>query len=497
VDCKQRDIMVKIKIGRKKVSEIKDKVLAVGIFEGKQVPKELAQFTKGITKKQFEGKLGQTYAATTLGKAGFDRLLLIGLGKAKEFNLDFARRMAGTAVRYAESNKAGSLCISVLEEKTCLPVDIIQASTEGAILAGYKFTQFKTKKEDIFDVGDVYLVLGSHCPGAQEAVQRGTILAEAQNFVRDLNELPANIATPTHIADNAKKLAKQNKIKIKIIEKAEMKKLGMGGILAVNRGSDEPPKLVVLEYNSGKKLPLYSIVGKGITFDSGGISLKPSKGMEEMKYDKTGALVVLGIMKAVSELKLPIRLLGLMPLTENMPSGSAQKPGDIIKAYNGKTIEVINTDAEGRLILADALAYAAKQKPKAIIDLATLTGAVIVCLGRAGAGLMSNDDKLAKTIQDSGLKTYERVWRLPLWQDYTELMKSDFADLKNVSGVGEAGTITAAAFLKEFVGETKWAHLDIAGVDLVNRPHPYFSKGATGTGVRLVTEALKNLSSRK
>jgi leucyl aminopeptidase len=489
--------MVKIKIGKKKISDVKDNVLAVGVFEGKKVPKELSQFTKGITKKQFVGKLGQTYTATTLGKAGFDRLLLIGLGKAKEFNLDFARRMSGTAVRYAESNKSASLCISVLEEKTCLPVDIIQALTEGAILAGYKFTQFKTKKEDIFNVGDVFLVLGSACPGADEAVKRGTILANAQNFVRDINELPANFATPTHIAKEATKLAKNNKLKIKVIEKSGMKKLGMGGILGVNRGSDEPPKLVILEYNTGKKLPQYSIVGKGITFDSGGISLKPSRGMEEMKYDKTGAMVVLGIMKAVSELKLPIRLTGFMPLTENMPSGGAQKPGDIIKAYNGKTIEVINTDAEGRLILADALAYAAKQKPEAIIDLATLTGAVIVCLGRAGAGLMSNDDKLAKTLEDAGLKTYERIWRLPLWSDYSELMKSDFADLKNVSGVGEAGTITAAAFLKEFVGETKWAHIDIAGVDLVNRPHPYFSKGATGTGVRLVTEALKNLSKKK
>jgi leucyl aminopeptidase len=489
--------MVKIKIGKKKITEVKDKVLAVGVFEGKTVPKELSQFTKGITKKQFEGKLGQTYAATTLGKAGFDRLLLIGLGKPKEFNLDFARRMAGTAVRYAESNKSNSLCIAVLEERTCLPVDVIQALTEGAILAGYKFTQFKTKKEDIFDVGDVYLVLGSECPGAKEAVERGTILANAQNFVRDINELPANFATPTHVAKEAAKLAKTNKLKIKVIEKSEMKKLGMGGILAVNRGSDEPPKLVILEYNAGKKLPLYSVVGKGITFDSGGISLKPSKGMEEMKYDKTGAMVVFGIMKAVSELKLPIRLLGLMPLTENMPSGSATKPGDIIKAYNGKTIEVINTDAEGRLILADALSYAAKQKPQAIIDLATLTGAVIVSLGRAGAGMMTNDDKLAKTIEQAGKDTYERVWQLPLWSDYTELMKSDFADLKNVSGVGEAGTITAAAFLQEFVGETKWAHLDIAGVDHVSRPHPYFSKGATGTGVRLVTEALKRLSRKK
>lgn len=489
--------MVKVEIGKKEISAVKDKVLAVGVFEGMKIPRDFALFTKGITKKQFEGKLGQTYAATTLGKAGFDRLLLIGMGKEKEFDLDFARRMAGTAVRYAEANKSTSLSISVFEKKKCPPTDIIQALTEGSILSGYKFTQFKTKKEEIFYVESVTLVLGSDCPGAEDAVKAGTILAESQNLVRELNERPANIATPSFIANEAKKLAKKNRISLKVIEKAEMKKLGMDAILAVNKGSTEPPKLVILEYNKGKKLPFYAIVGKGITFDSGGISLKPSKGMEEMKYDKTGAMVVLGVMKAVSELKLPVHVMGFMPLTENMPSGSAQKPGDIIKAYNGKTIEVINTDAEGRLILADALAYAAKQKPKAIIDLATLTGAVIVCLGRAGAGLLSNDEKLAKTIEDAGLKTFERVWQLPLWPDYTELMKSDFADLKNVSGVGEAGTITAAAFLKEFIGESRWAHIDIAGVEMVNRPHPYLSKGATGTGVRLVTEALKNLSKNK
>lgn len=486
--------MVKVKIGKSKISDIRDNVLAIGVFEGKPMPEELSHLTKGITKKRFEGKLGQTYGATTLGSAGFERLLLLGLGKEDEFKLDYARRMSATAIRYAEANKCSTLGISVPELKACPQNDLIQAMAEGAILAAYKFTRFKTDKEDLFDVSWASLFIATETPGAKEALERGIILANAQNFVRDINELPANLATPSHVAAEAARLAKANKLRIKAIEKAQMKKLGMGGILAVNQGSAEPPKLVVLEYNAGKKLPLYSIVGKGITFDSGGISLKPSKGMEEMKYDKTGAMVVLGVMKAVSELKLPIRLQGYMPLTENMPSGSAQRPGDIIKAYNGKTIEVINTDAEGRLILADALSYAAEQKPKAIIDLATLTGAVIVCLGRAGAGLLSNDDDLARAIEQAGEDTYERVWRLPLWDDYSELMKSNFADLKNVSGLGEAGTITAAAFLKEFVGDAKWAHIDIAGVDLVNRPHPYFSNGATGIGVRLVTEALKNLA---
>jgi leucyl aminopeptidase len=369
--------------------------------------------------------------------------------------------------------------------------DVAQAIAEGAVLSGYKFTEFKTKKDDFFDVERVTVISGQDF---SDAIKRGVLLATAQNYVRKLDENPANIMTPEKVAEAAKALAKEKKFSVKILEKKELLKLGMNAFLGVNAGSAQPPKLVVLEYNAGKKLPFYSIVGKGITFDSGGISLKPSKGMEEMKYDKTGALVVLGVFKAVAELGLPIRLLGLMPLTENMPSGASQKPGDIVKAYNGKTIEVLNTDAEGRLILADALAYAAQQKPDAIIDLATLTGAILVSLGRAGAGLFSNDDALSNAIEKAGSKTHERVWRFPLWPDYIELMKSDIADLKNISGEGEAGSITAAVFLKEFIGECKWAHLDIAGVDMINRPHPYLGKGASGIGVRLVVETLKNLS---
>ncbi|NYZ73690.1 leucyl aminopeptidase, partial [Candidatus Micrarchaeota archaeon] len=240
-----------------------------------------------------------------------------------------------------------------------------------------------------------------------------------------------------------------------------------------------------------------AIVGKGVTFDSGGISIKPALNMHEMKYDKTGAVNVLGVFKAVAELKLPIRLVGVMPLVENLPSGSAQKPGDIVTAYNGKTIEVLNTDAEGRMILADALSYAAEDKPDCIIDMATLTGAIAICLGKHAIGLLSNDDALAKALIEAGEETHERVWKLPLWAEYGEMIKSDFADIKNISETGEASSITAAAFLKEFVGETKWAHLDIAAVDLVKTPHPYMDKGASGIGVRLVIETLSRLAKKK
>ncbi len=256
--------------------------------------------------------------------------------------------------------------------------------------------------------------------------------------------------------------------------------------------------MVVMEYNKMKKdLPLYCIIGKGISFDSGGISIKPSKGMHEMKYDKSGAIITLGVMKAVAELKLPIRVMGIMPITENMPSGSAQKPGDIIKAYNGKTIEVLNTDAEGRLILADALAFGAEKKPKAMIDLATLTGAITVCLGPLAAGLFSNDDELSKKITEAGEETHERVWRMPTWKEYSEFIKSDFADIKNTgSDIGEASSITASKFLEEFVGETKWAHLDIAGVDMIRGSHPYMEKGASGIGLRLIVATLEKMGKK-
>jgi leucyl aminopeptidase len=299
------------------------------------------------------------------------------------------------------------------------------------------------------------------------------------------------------VAAWAKRLAKEEGLAIEIFDRAKMRKMGMDALLAVADGSVNAPMLVRLDYNKGKKLPLYCIVGKGVTFDSGGISIKPSAGMHEMKYDKSGAMNVLGVMRAVSRLRLPIRVIGLMPLVENMPSGSAQRPGDIVRAYNGKTIEVLNTDAEGRLILADALAYAAEQKPESIIDMATLTGAIVVSLGRHAIGLFSNDDPLSKAIIDAGEETSERVWRLPIWPEYGEMIKADFADIKNITEQGEASSITAAMFLKEFVGDAKWAHLDIAAVDYVKWPHPYLEKGASGMGVRLVTETLARLPKKK
>lgn len=445
------------------------------IFENGKLP-------KGVEKNNFQGKHGQAFTFTSNGK----KILLVGLGSKKEFRLDSLRSAAGTAVRYANRIREKEFSILLPNADNTEA----QAVTEGAMLSGYSFTHYKTKKEGLFDVKKVTLVSRKNI---SRGIREGTICAGAQNYARDLDEHPANIATPEKIAQEARKLGREKGLKITVFDRKAMKKMGMNAILAVAQGSAQPPVLVKLEYNKGRKYPLYAVVGKGITFDSGGISLKPSKDMHEMKYDKTGAINVLGVFKAVAELKLPIRLLGLIPMTENTPDGNAQKPGDIIRAYNGKTIEVLNTDAEGRLVLADALGYAAEQKPEYIIDMATLTGAIIVSLGRHAIGMFSEDDRLAKTLEKAGEETHERVWRLPLWPEYGKMMESGIADLKNISETSEAGSITAAAFLREFAGDSKWAHLDIAAVESVKWEHGYLGKGASGIGVRLVTRTLQKL----
>jgi leucyl aminopeptidase len=450
------------------------------VHEGEKPPKELVPH-----KTNFEGKQGQTYCFDN-GKL---HVLAVGLGKKEEFRPDDLRKAGGLCVKYAGKLRESEFSVYLPGSDD----NAAQTVTEGALLAAYAFDELK-KKEDDFSVKLMHIVAGKN---VSAGVKKGEIYANAQNYSRRLDETPANIATPMMIAREAKKLARERGFVATVYDAKDMKKMGMNSILAVAQGSAQPPALVKLEYNKGRNYPLYCIVGKGITFDSGGISLKPPKDMHEMKYDKSGAMNVLGIFKAASELKLPIRLLGLMPLTENTPDGNAQKPGDIIRAYNGKTIEVLNTDAEGRLVLADALSYAAEQKPDFIIDMATLTGAMVVSLGRHAIGVFTDDDKLAGLLEESGVETHERVWRLPMWPEYGEMMKSDIADLKNISETPEAGSITAAAFLKEFTGESRWAHLDIASVESVHWDHAYLGKGATAMGVRLVTRALERTANKK
>ncbi len=465
-------------------------------LEIKLSAKAKARYEAQCKSKAFEGKLMQTVQLQEDGRTA----LIIGLGKKDEFDLEWLRRGAASAYKITEGMKAGKLEI-VLPKITANEKECSQAVTEGALIASYKLDKYKSgdgKKKDEREI-EIF-VCGKSEREISEGISLGKIMAGAQNYVRELDEKPANVISPGTFAEEAKTIAKQYGMRIEVLERKDLEKKGMNGILAVGKGSANEPMMVSVEYDGTRNrkpgtgaAPLYAAVGKGITFDSGGISIKPSKNMHEMKYDKSGACIVLGVLKAAAELKLPVRILGVMPLAENKPSGTASNPGDIIKMYNGKTVEILNTDAEGRLILGDALAYAAEKKPTAILDVATLTGAIIVSLGRHAIGLFSNDAKLGEKIRTAGNKTFERVWEFPIWKEYSEMIKGDFADIKNIGTEGEAGSITAAAFLKEFVGEAKWAHLDIAGVDNVVGKHPLIDKGATGTGVRLMVQSLVEL----
>jgi leucyl aminopeptidase len=301
--------------------------------------------------------------------------------------------------------------------------------------------------------------------------------------------------TPTVIAAKARQLAREFGLKLQVLERSQMEKLGMGALLGVSSGSAQPPKFIIVEYRKGGKKPFIALVGKTITFDSGGISIKPSENMDKMKDDMSGGAAVLGALRTAAALKLPLNIVGLLPATENMPSGSAYKPGDVLRTMSGRTIEIINTDAEGRLILSDALAYACRYKPAAIVDIATLTGACRVALGQEATGMLGTDEKLKQKIREAGEKTGERVWELPLWEAYYDLIKSDIADMKNAGG-RDGGVITAAALLSKFVQDYPWVHLDIAATAWTEKDRPYTPKGATGIGMRLLTQFLRDYAGK-
>ncbi len=445
--------------------------------------------------KDMDGKLGKLSIIHTPGKKSIQRILLAGIGKEEEMTKDTIRTVSGKIAQKARELKLKEFSIvappSFVTESNSAITQII----EGTKMALYKFDKFKSEKLD--HVLDLTIIISKSNKILQSA-KIAEIVANGAIFTKSIANLPPNECTPTTLANFAKTISKKNKMKCKIISEPELKKQGFGGISAVGKGSKNEPKLIVMEHNHGRKegKPII-LVGKAVTFDTGGISLKPGASMDEMKFDKCGGCTVLGIMKAVSELKIPINVIGIIPSVENMPSGESYRPGDIIKLYSGKTAEILNTDAEGRLILADALAYGEKQyAPKAIIDFATLTGACIVALGTNIAAITSNDEKLTKKINDASKRTTEEVWELPLNQDYMNMIKSDVADMKNV-GIGRAaGTITAAAFLKNAIEKTPWTHIDIAGVAWTQgatKEKSYNPKGATGFGVRLILDYLQNL----
>ena len=453
-----------------------------------------------LESKEFLGKLNTIDILRTKGLLPLKRILLVGLGKKDDFSIERLRQVSGkTAVRTRELNIQE--IVTTLQEirLNTTPRDAAQAVVEGSMLGIYQFVELKTTHTEPFSIKKILLLERDIAviDEIQEGANLGQIIAESTNFTRDLANMPANIATPSYLAAKAEELATNFGLKCNVIDESTAKEIGMNAFLSVAQGSAQPAKFIIIEYQSSNKeiLDTIVVVGKAITFDSGGLSLKQRRGLENMKYDKSGGCTVLGLMSAVSQLKLPVHLVGLIPATENLPSGNALKPGDVVKSLSGKTIEIVNTDAEGRLVLADALTYAKKYSPTLVIDLATLTGACRVALGTYASGMMGNKqaENFKEILKTAGEKTGERVWELPLWADYSTLIKSDFADIKNVGG-REGAAIIAAAFLSKFVEKgIPWIHLDIAGTARSDKKRAYITKGATGVGVRLIIQFIRDL----
>ncbi|MDR4461639.1 MAG: leucyl aminopeptidase [Nitrospirales bacterium] len=449
---------------------------------------------------EFSGKPNNVALLHIDGKVSAKRVLLVGLGTRETVTLERIRQAMGTAVKRARSVKAkGIVCVVPDVPKATGHVgDVAQAMVEGLILGGYRFNEYRTDHSNNNTLQSCTILTNSSTSveEVKEGANHGKILGEATCFVRDLCNHPANVMTPSRVVTEAKKIARESKVRLKVLDRRQQEKLGMGGLLGVSRGSIEPPQFIILEYTGAPRTQKPIVfVGKTVTFDSGGISLKPSENMEQMKADMTGGAEVLATIRAASRLKLPINAIGLLPVTENMPGGRATKPGDILKMLSGKTVEVQNTDAEGRLILADGLAYASRLKPACIIDIATLTGAAAVALGQFAIGMLGNDDTVKGNLRKAGDHTGERVWEMPLWDEYFEQLKSDVADMRNIGGRG-GGMITAAIFLSKFVGDHPWVHLDIASTDWGTVERPYTPKGPTGIGTRLLIQYLLNHANR-
>lgn len=442
-----------------------------------------------MTSGDFSGKEGETALIHT-GSSTCPRLLLVGLGAYAKVSLERYRRSTAAAAKEARRRKAKNAAF-VLPDLRGPAEDAVVAMAEGAYLGLYRFDKYKKPDENAVHLGAITLVSAKTAlrAPALRALRRAEAIAAGTILARDLANAPGNEIYPESLAQAAVEAGHRSGFDVRVLGEAELNDLGMGGVLAVNRGSDREPRFIILEYGPSSKRPVV-LVGKGVTFDTGGISIKPSAGMAEMKMDMSGAAAVIGTFETVARLRLPVRLVGLIPAVENMPGSSAQRPGDIIRHLNGKTSEVDNTDAEGRLILADALAYAERYKPAAVIDLATLTGAVVVALGHVVTGMMGNDPELMRRLTSAGEATYERVWELPMFDEYARLIKSDVADVKNVGGRW-AGAITAGWFLKKHIGAYRWVHLDIAGTAILEENGDYTTRGGSGVGVRLLTEFLR------
>jgi len=455
--------------------------------------------SKTILGKDFSCDEGTTFLLHGSNRTNSKRVLLIGLGEESRLDFESVRRAAAKGVKSAHRMKLGKITYFfptfLVKSKEWNEARLAQAIAEGALLANYRFDRYFSEKKSKKYVGieDVTIIFGiSPSDADQKAVHKAAVVARAVDFARDLGNTPGNELPPRALAELTASMCRKHKIKCSVFNEIKLKTLKMNGILGVSAGSSEPPRLIVMEYKSTKVKGMKPVVlvGKGLTFDAGGISIKPAADMDRMKFDMCGGAAVIGVMQAIADLKLPVHVVGLVPSSENLLGSRAFKPGDILTMYSGKTVEVLNTDAEGRLILADALAYAQRYNPSCIVDLATLTGHIVVALGHGAAGMMGTDAEMKKRLADASAFTDERVWEMPLYPEHDKMIKSHVADIKNVTG-RPGGALTAAAFLKQFVGNTPWVHLDIAGVANTEEETPFTDKvSATGFGVRLLVEAL-------
>ncbi len=479
--------------------------LAVAVFKDEKanggILKDLDNLTGGsiasvIKLEEFKGENGDTayFVFQANGKIKASRLLLIGIGDKTDYKASDVAILSGTAARALSKRNVKSFALMPRSDMDAISVATL--AMQGVITSQFELDKYKTKDQNNKRIDNfVLFVDGAKEKDLKTGLSNGEVIGDSMNFARDLANEPPNILTPSEMANRAQKMAKETGLTCEVLDEDKMAKLGMGSLMSVSHGSAQPAKMIVLKYepkkNSGKKGELLSIVGKGITFDTGGISIKPSEGMDAMKYDMSGAASVLGTMRAIGLLKPTVPVLGVVAAVENMPDGKASRPSDVVTAMNGKTIEILNTDAEGRLVLADAVAYAEKQGATTIVDMATLTGAVIIALGDLNTGIMGNDQGLVDEIIECGKAAGEDFWQLPVSKDYSKGIKSDIADIKNIGPARKAGTIMGAVFIQEFVKDAKWAHLDIAGTAWADDAKPHRSKGPTAVAIRTLLKLVE------
>ncbi|UCD10011.1 MAG: leucyl aminopeptidase [Dehalococcoidales bacterium] len=496
---------MEIKIAPGNIKEAEADAIIVCLFEGTERLKgDLVgidsalegEISRLLDSGEIKGKLNQLTTIHTLGKLPGSRVVICGIGKEDELHLDSIRKAVAKTCRSLEQNNVETVATVVFGNSRIPVEESIQAMTEGALLGTYSFRRHITKEAEHADIRQLTIMTDDNnlISEMESGRIKGQIIAEAVMNARDMVNEPANYMTPTDMAEIARQTGDETGLEVEILEKEVMQELGMGALLGVARGSEQLPKFIIMKYSGGKTPDTeIALIGKAITFDSGGISIKPSAGMEEMKDDMSGGAAVIAAMGAIARLKPEINVLGLVPATENLPSGTALKPGDVITQMEGKTIEIISTDAEGRLALSDAIGYARKQEVKRIVDVATLTGAMQVALGNVCTGAFANNQELVDKVIDAGEESGERIWQMPTYDEYKEQNKSDVADIKNVGG-RLAGSITAALFLGEFVGDVPWVHLDIAGTAYTDKTKGYTVKGATGVPVRVLVNLVLSLA---